>query len=153
MSHNGTSAVVKQLLKDNPRPVILTGTADDVGKDIVIAYDGSLASSRTIHMAILLDLFKFCTPHIITVASTKPEAKQVMKLAVQLFERHSLKPELHPVGSTGRPSGEILTLADKLDTSMIVMGSYGHRGIQSLFLGSCTNDLLKNTRYPFFMSH
>lgn len=153
MTHTGTSAIVKQLLKDNPRPVIITGAADEEGKDIIVAFDGSTASSKAIHLAILLDLFKFATPHLVTVAPTKAEAKKALKLPVNLFERHGLKPEVHPIASTDRPSREILALAEKLDTAMIVMGSYGHRGIQSLFLGSCTNELLKNTRYPFFMSH
>ncbi len=144
---------MKALLNSNPRPLILTGTSEDTGKDIIVTYDGSQSSSRAIHLAILLDLFKFTTPHLVTVASSKKKAKDTMKLAIQLFNNHGIEPVLHPIESSNRPSSEIINLADKLDTAMIVMGACGNKGIQYLFSGSVSRDLLKGTQYPFFTYH
>jgi nucleotide-binding universal stress UspA family protein len=147
------SSVVKALLDSNPRPLILTGTSEDAGKDIIVTYDGSQASSRTIHIAILLDLFKFATPHLVTIAASKKGAKDTMKLIIQLFKNHGIEPVLHPIESSSRPSIEIINLAERLDTAMVVMGACGHKGIQYLLSGSVSQDLLKSTQYPFFIYH
>lgn len=148
-----TSNVVNSLLSVNPRPAILTCTTETSGKDIIVAYDGSLSASKTIYLSILLDMYKSKNVHLVTVASSKKEAKDRMKLAANLFENHGIEITIHPVESSERPSREIIKLAGSLDTSMIVMGACGHRGIQYLLTGSCSQELLKETGYPYFIYH
>ena len=149
----GPSAPVEELMKHNPRPLILTGTADLKGEDVLVAFDGTRASSKALHMALLMGFLKKSKTHIITVAHTSDEAEAIMRPALSLCEKHGIKAHPHPVGSDRKASEEILAYADKMHPSLIVIGAFGHKGIQYLFTGSCAKSLLKYSNYPFFLYH
>jgi len=48
-----TGETVKRLLRDNPRPVIVMPDELPQGENVMLAYDGSLQSSRALHMFLL----------------------------------------------------------------------------------------------------
>jgi hypothetical protein len=64
--------------------------------------------------------------------------------------------ETHAIGlgdrEAGTPAEAILGAAKALRPGMIVMGAYGHRGIQEIF-GSCTREVLNACATPLFLHH
>lgn len=150
-----TSLSVQEFLKDNPRPLILTSKKlpNQDSSNILVAYDGTFASSRAAHMAILLGLLKNKTIHIANVSSDKKEARDLVNRVASLCKNHGLKAHVHPIESSKKPSVELLDLMQRVKPSLLVTGAYGHRGFTYFFKGSCIQELLKSAEVPIFVYH
>lgn len=150
-----TAVSVRQLLKDNPRPVIVTGKTlpNQHSSHILVAFDGTFASSKALHMALLTGMFKGNTVHIASISSDEETAKDQVTAAAKLCQHHNVNAHLHPIASTEKPSKLLLNLAEDIKPSLIVMGAYGHGGIAYLLTGSCAKNLLNSTDIPLFFYH
>lgn len=153
---------VDHVIRGEPRPVLLV--PDDVpgpGQDasqalVLVAFDGSPASSRAVHMFALLGLAAGRVAHVVTLdQSSARRAEETAARACTLLRRHGAA-ETHAVGlgdrEAGTPAETILGLAKALKAGMIVMGAYGHRGIQEIF-GSCTREVLDACPTALFLYH
>lgn len=149
------STPVKQLLKDSPRPFIVTGSRLPAQNNstVLIAYDGTFAASRTLHMAILLGFLEGKTIHIASVNENEESARKWINSAAQLCHYHGLKTHIHPIATAEKPSIALLKLAEDVKPSLIVMGAYGHSTIRAFFMGSCTKELMQGTEIPLFVFH
>ena len=152
---NETAGSVKQLIKNNPRPVIVTGPTlpNQSSNQVLVAYDGTFASSRALHIAILMGIFKGKTVHIASVNTNEKEAKDSVTSANKLCQNHGIQAHLHTLVTTHKPAEALIELTENLKPSLIVMGAYGHGGLAYFFSGSCTKDLLKSTDIPIFVYH
>lgn len=150
-----TAISVKKILKDSPRPVIVTSPRlpNQESSHVLVAYDGTFASSRALHMAILMGIFKGKILHLASVSEDEEEARNWINVALKLCHNHGLKAHLHPIASAQKPSMSLLGLIEDLNPSLIVMGAYGHSGLRSFFMGSCAKDLLQGTDIPLFIFH
>jgi nucleotide-binding universal stress UspA family protein len=154
-STQDTTGSVKQLLRDSPRPIIVTSPQlpNQDNPLVLVAFDGTFASSRTLHMAILLGILEGKTLHIASVNEDEEEARRWINIAVKLCQTHGLKAHIHPIATAQKPSIALLKLMEDLKPSLIVMGAYGHSGIRAFFMGSCAKDFLKETDIPLFIYH
>lgn len=150
-----TTLSVKQILKDSPRPVIVTSPKlpHQESPNVLVAYDGTFASSRALHLALLMGIFKGKAVHIASVSSDEEEARDRVMVAAKLCRNHGLQPHIHPIASTQKPSAALLDLIKDLKPSLVVMGAFGHGGIAYFFMGSCAKELLKSTNIPLFIYH
>ncbi|MBP6950901.1 MAG: universal stress protein [Alphaproteobacteria bacterium] len=150
-----TTFSIKQILKDNPRPIIVTSSdlPNQHSPHVFVAFDGTFASSRALHMALLIGIFKGKTVHIVTVSSDEEEAQNYVNIAAKLCKNHGVTTHLHPITSSHKASKSLLELMDDLKPCLIVMGAFGHGGISHFFRGSCTKDLLRLTHIPLFIFH
>lgn len=150
-----TTSPVKQILKDSPRPIFVTNPElpNQDSSHVLIAFDGSFASSKALHMAVLLGILKGKTLHITSISADEEQAEHRVNLASKLCHNHGLKIHRHPIASTQKPSTVLLELIEDLNPSLTVMGTHGHSGIRAFFMGSCAKDLLKETNVPLFVFH
>lgn len=150
-----TTVSVRQLLKDNPRPVIVTGPhlPHQKSSDVIVAFDGTFAASRALHMALLMDILKEKTVHIASVSETEEEAQDYVNSAAKLCCNHGINTHLHPLVSSEKPAKALLNLIEDIKPSLLVMGVYGHGGLSHFFWGSCSESLLKTTDVPTFFFH
>lgn len=150
-----TAISVKQIIRDNPRPVIVTGPTlpNQESADVLVAFDGTFASSRALHMALLMGIFKGKTVHIASVSQDAEPARDQVNIAAKLCQNHGIKSHLHPIESSEKPAKALLALCEDLTPSLIVMGAFGHGGISYFFMGSCAKTLLKSTDIPLFIYH
>lgn len=150
------------IIRGEPRPVVLVpDPVPDSGQDasqapVLVAFDGSPASSRAVHMFALLGLAAGRVTHVVTLdQSSSRRAEETATRACALLRRHGAA-EAHPVGlsdrEAGTPAETILGLAKALRPEMVVMGAYGTRGIQEIF-GSCTREVLNACPTPLFLHH
>lgn len=152
-AETGVSAT--QIIQDNPRPVILTDTSLPYPKSssIIVTYDGTLASSRALHMAILMGIFKGKDVHIANVSSEEHKARDLVNTANKLFKNHGIKAQTHPIVSSESAAKVLLELMDELQPNLVVMGAFGRRGIAALFRGSFAKELIKHSKVPLFVYH
>jgi nucleotide-binding universal stress UspA family protein len=123
---------------------------------ILIAYDGSPASSRAVHVFALLGLAKGRVVHVLTQDDeSRAQAVTTAQKACALLSLHGAV-KTHAIGlgdaEAGRPAETILGTATALQPDLVVMGAYGRRGIQEIF-GSCTRQVLDASTTPLFLYH
>ncbi|MEB3702677.1 Universal stress protein family protein [Candidatus Bealeia paramacronuclearis] len=149
----GMAVSVEQLLKDSPLPIILTPPEESFGKDIIFAYDGSLAAARAIHMALLLEIHKDKDVHILSINHNGKDAERQAQKIHKLCERHGVAAKVHGIESKEKPWNIMSTLVEELNIGMIVLGAYGHSGIASFFTGSTMKGLIQKAKVPLFLYH
>jgi nucleotide-binding universal stress UspA family protein len=146
-----TADTVQRLLQDNPRPLIVCPENAPEDGLVLAAYDGSLPSSRTIHMLALLGNARGRPIHVLAIAEEPKDADRRAHYAAEFLTKHGYEVTPHGVGSRAEAAEIILAEADVLGAKLITMGASGHRPIHDFFLGSTTQRLLHACPCPLFV--
>ena len=146
---------VRQLIKDNPRPLIVTGAhlLNQDNSNVLVAFDGTFAASRSLHMALLTGFLNKKTVHIVSVGPNEALLKEQLKAAAKLCKEHNVHPHLHLQVSDDEPSKVLLEEIKKIQPSLLVLGAYSHGALNHFFWGSCAEALLQSTDTPTFFFH
>ena len=140
------------------RPVLVLPYADpgrDIGRKVMIAWNGSAEAGRAITTAIALlqgahsvDLVVLNASENANVHGDEPGADMALYLA-----RHGIEVKV-VVAQAGRDDGEaLLTCAVDAGADLIVMGAYGHSRFQELLLGGMTRTALLSSPVALWMAH
>jgi nucleotide-binding universal stress UspA family protein len=152
-NHDAVEAVAR-LIRENPRPLLVTPSAKHGTDKVVVGYDGSFPVSRAIHMFVLLGLAIEREVHIVSVAREQDAAEALARRGARLFESHGIKVQLHGTGSHADPAEVLLAEAGILKPGLLVMGAFGHSGLREFILGSTTRTLLDRAEsIPLFIHH
>jgi nucleotide-binding universal stress UspA family protein len=140
------------------RPVLITphtGQFDMIGSRVLIAWDESMAATRTITNA--LPLLK--RAQIVEVAIFNPEAQPQTHAATPgsdvavYLARHGVKVDVLLRNTEKDIGGALLSLAGELNADLLVMGGYGHSRFREILLGGVTRTVLESMTIPVLMSH
>jgi nucleotide-binding universal stress UspA family protein len=125
-----------------------------IGKNIVIAWNGSREAIRSVHDA--LPLLKGADKVVIFVFSSKGHD---LRASAEMLRDHLLHHEVTSIVSDWTNTGDMTAIEalfaslDTQDSDLIVAGAFGHsRAFESLF-GGVSLDLLEQPSLPIFMSH
>lgn len=141
-----------RLVRDHPRPIIVTSGKDLGGRSIVIAYDGSLQASRALHVWILLGLLRKETEiHVMSINRDEAEAQRLCDEAMALLSHHCISAAAHPIASKAKVFSVLSQHLPPLEPRMIVMGAFGTGGLRARFFGSTTLAMIKDCPYPLFL--
>lgn len=130
---------IELLLRTSVRPTLVVPDLKVVGEPevelapIVVAFDGSVVSSRALHLFALLGLGRDRQVHLLTQDDeSTARAEATAEAGCALLRAHGLK-QVRPIAlgnrHAGTPSETILGVVKSVDASMVVMGAYGQRGI------------------------
>jgi nucleotide-binding universal stress UspA family protein len=141
------------------RPVLVVPYAGeflDVGREILVAWNGSRESARALHDAMFL-LPEAETVTIIEIDPPAPgaaaPAASAAQVAAALTRRGiAAKPETETAGDIG-VSDLLLSRAADLDIDLLVMGAYGHSRMREFILGGVSRDIFRHMTVPVLMSH
>jgi len=143
---------LKRIVRDHPRPIIVTPSEDLGGRSIAIAYDGSLQGSRALHLWILLGLRRPETEiHVVSVDRRQAEARRLCGEALTLLHHHGISAKAHPVASTHGAVSALQEQLPALEPRLVVMGAFGTGGLRERFFGATTNWMIKHCPYPLFL--
>jgi nucleotide-binding universal stress UspA family protein len=148
-----TAETVRRLLNDNARPIIVCPETAPSEGPVLVTYDGSVHSSRALHMLALLGHVQSRAVHVLSVSDDQAGASERARYATELLIKHGLEAKAHGVSSRAEPADIICAEAEALGASLIAMGASGQRRIYDLFLGSTTQRLLKLCPVPLFVHH
>lgn len=144
---------VKHIARDNARPLILVPEEVPQTNKIMVAYDGSLQASRSLHMFLLLGMGRGNEVHVVCGHKNIDKAEVVARRAVRLCEAHGVKAAYHTLELTGSVPERIVDKVIELEVSMMVIGGFSHTLIHETFFGSCTKTLMKSCPVPLFIYH
>lgn len=151
-----------RIVRTEPRPVMIVPKQDVAargsfaGETPLIAFDGSPASSRALHMFALLGFAEGRDCHVVTIGSVKGEAATTAAgHAGKVLQNHGAR-SVRSIGldadKSGNPAQMITVTAKAIGADVLVLGAYGRRGIVEIF-GSCTRSLLNSCPLPLFLHH
>ena len=121
-----------------------TGTA-------VVAWNGSFEAGNALRAAVPM-LHLANAVHILTVDEDKDHDLPPLA-ASEYLSRHGITSEVHSM-SAKKPSIEavLLSTADTLKASYMVMGAYGHSRAREFLFGGVTRSLFKDCPIPLLVS-
>lgn len=148
------SPTVRGVLREGVRPVLLVPSQPAPGETILVAYDGSVAAARSLHMVALLGLGIGRPVRVVSVAEDQDIADQRAGSAVAVLRAHGVVDAAKvAIQSHADPAAIILQQARALGAGMLAMGAFGHAGLRELLFGSCTQTLLRDSPDVLFVHH
>ena len=142
------------------RPVLVVpyaGEFPDVGRRILVAWNGSRESSRALHDA----MFLLPDAEAVTVIEIDPPASGMAaapaataaQVAAALTRRGiAAKPETDTSGDIG-VEDLLLSRAADLGADLLVMGAYGHSRLREFVLGGVSRGIFRHMTVPVLMAH
>jgi nucleotide-binding universal stress UspA family protein len=125
---------------------------DSVSKNIVIAWNGSSETARTIGLALplLLKAEKVTVVTVDTGVVTGPDGGGVL----HYLSHHGITAERDDVAAGSRGAGEaMLDEVYKLGGDLMVKGGYTRSRLRQTIFGGPTSHILANAEVPVFMAH
>jgi hypothetical protein len=151
---NTTSLMaLETALFDTCRPVLLvpTGSTANLCHRPLIAWNGSLEAARAVGFA--LPFLEQCENLVGIFAA--PESKDRTKTDELLYYLgwHSVVAETFLVQDARPVGARLLTHADAIQASMIVMGAYTHGHYRQLLFGGVTRHVIDHATLPVLLAH
>ncbi|MGE0080123.1 MAG: universal stress protein [Thiohalomonadaceae bacterium] len=136
-------STAKKIIGFARRPVmVVPRTADILGKDLLLATDGSRYSDAAAVTAAALGKLCDTTVTVLSVEDGKPvvNAQAVVDRTTALMAAEGARVQ-GEVGA-GRPDEVIVKAAEAHKVGLIVLGSHGHTGLERLLVGSVSERVI-----------
>jgi nucleotide-binding universal stress UspA family protein len=145
--------LIRRVLKDTPRPMVVVPEGTMTDGPVVIAYDGSLPAERALSAFESTGLGGAGRVHVVSVDPEPDEATRRAEHARQFLALHGVQAMAHALTSSAPPAVVVLDEARRLGAGLLVMGAYGQPVLREFFLGSATRSLLAECPVPMFLYH
>jgi nucleotide-binding universal stress UspA family protein len=148
------NAVCEAALFDSGRPVLVASTKlpQTFGETIVVAWNGSTETARTIALGMPL-LLRAKKVTVLTVEGGTvpgPSAEQVTSHLV----RNGIKAEARTVQMENRTTGEaLLAETHAIGADLMLKGAYTHSRLRQMIFGGATSHILAHADLPVLMAH
>ncbi|MCX7827162.1 MAG: universal stress protein [Verrucomicrobiae bacterium] len=143
---------VERVVRGSIKPCLVTPGAFREIRHVLMAYDGSAQSSKSLQVACdLCQALNLALSIITVVAKTlEPGVSNPLDDAVRMAMDHGLKPSAETL--VGHAEQQILDFAKRAQADLIVMGAYGHTRIRELILGSTTSHVVRKSVVPVLLT-
>jgi nucleotide-binding universal stress UspA family protein len=146
---------IEKLVIECGRPVLgipITMTSEQIGKNVMIAWDGSREASRALHDAIPF-LREADTVQVVSI-DRDPIAIASPDEAVAHLQRIGIAATVDDQLDLRLPVGEeILSRIERNDVDLLVAGAFGHSRLSEHMLGGASRSLLHQMMVPVLVSH
>lgn len=142
------------LLMESGKPVLAVppNGLKAIPKNVLIAWDGSLPSTRAMDAA--LPLLKAADVVFVTTVGEVDFGMPSTETAASYLASHGVKAEARTVDWPKNPIAErILNQAEATNSDLIVMGGYSHARLFETLLGGTTRHMLAHADRALFLAH
>jgi nucleotide-binding universal stress UspA family protein len=156
---SGWTTVLEVALLTSGRPILVVpyaGNLSDVGRRVLIGWDGGREAARAVHDALPL----LSKAEVVTVLAIDPRygnddyGNEPGADISRHLARHGVPVTAKKTSSEGLDAADILlNYASDLGCDLIVIGGYGHSRMREIVLGGVTRGLLQHATVPVLMSH
>ena len=139
--------VLDQLVTAAGVPVLALppGVSGDLGRSVLVAWNGSREATRAAHDA--LPLLREAKRVILCAVGAA--AAQSLGAAAAMLQRHGLAVHAQQVDEPDGAAGAVLLAqAAAQAADLVVMGAYGHTRLRELMLGGATRHVLREATLP-----
>lgn len=137
------------------RPVLgvpIANVPDEIGRTVVLAWDGSRGAGRAMHDA--LPLLADAVSVAVLLVEPDEAARGSARSAVAHLRRHGIAAEAREIGSAAVAIGdEVLAQCEYLGADLVIAGAFGHSQLRESIVGGVSRTLLRQMMIPVLMSH
>ncbi len=147
-------STLEAALFESGHPVLIAPPTKptNLGKNIVIAWNGSNETARTVTFALPL-LKQAEQVHVLVIEEGMVPGPKSRDL-VEYLQRHGIEASATETKSGDRAVGAaILAEAETLGADLLIKGAYTHSRLRQLIFGGATSYILANAEIPVFMAH
>ena len=154
-TENNDSATREAILHRATGPVLIVPDEIEgpLGKEIVVAYDGSRAARRAMASFAASGLAQSRNVHVASVDDSGEQAWMMATAGVKLLGELDVVAEPSNIVSAHSSVDALAAYSRKLGAGLIVMGAFAHNRIAHLFHGSVTRGLVERTTIPLYLQH
>jgi nucleotide-binding universal stress UspA family protein len=149
-----TEATLEDALFESGRPVLMTpvGPPPTIGDTILIAWNGSMETARTIAMAMSF-LRDAQHVHVVSVEGGMTPGPSAEELA-RTLRRRGAATSLRLVPAQGRTPGAIFCdEAIACGADLMIKGAYTQSRLRQMIFGGATRHIIMEARIPVLMAH
>lgn len=151
----GTDVLPHELALQAGRPIMAvphTGDFGEVGRRVLVAWNGKREAARALHDAMPL-LRGAEVVHIVTVGTERKGRTPLSEIAGHM-QRHGLRLETAVITTNGAKVGmKLLDEAKARNCDLMVMGAFGHSRLREMVFGGVTETILSNMALPVLLSN
>ena len=146
-SHIGSQ--LETVLRRMHKPILLTPDTFTAPKSVMLAYDGSASTQKSIELLATSPLFAGMPVHVVMVGAESDTNKASLDWARETLEHGGHTVETAIVAGDVEPA--LHQYQDKHDIGMMVMGAYGHSKIRQFLVGSTTTAMIEASKTPLLI--
>ena len=150
----GHTLVLNAALFETGRPVLVIppNGIGEIGKKIVVSWNGSAQSARAVSSALPI-LRNADEVNVFTIESSRTSGELSLGVS-EYMAYHGINCSVRRLSGTGASVGEaLLKEAELVSADMIVMGAYTHSRMRQLILGGVTRLVLEQSDLRLWMAH
>jgi nucleotide-binding universal stress UspA family protein len=147
-------ATLEAALFEGGRPVLMIppSTPASIGETVVIAWNGSTETARTVGLAMPI-LMKASRVVVLTLEGWGVDGPSGGELALRL-QRNGIRAETAARRLNNRIPGEaILEDAASFHADLLVKGAYTQSRLRQMIFGGATSHIITNAEIPVLMAH
>jgi nucleotide-binding universal stress UspA family protein len=136
------------------RPTLVVGDVlpFDLFKHVVISWNGSLEAAHAV--ALSMPILRAAEHVSIFTSPRRADGVDPYADLAEAFRWHGIRAGHLPANPAAASVGaSLLTAADGVEASLIVMGAYTHSRVRQMLLGGVTKHVLANAKIPVLMTH
>jgi nucleotide-binding universal stress UspA family protein len=132
------------------RPMLAVSTKYRPVRRVLVAYNGSVGSAKTLKQFVQARLWPEAAMRIVTFGGGDGDDPNRLQDAAEYCRAHGLAPEIdHPEDSA---RDALLPYADQWEADLIVMGNSAHNFLMRQLFGEVALHTIKNAKLPLFLS-
>jgi nucleotide-binding universal stress UspA family protein len=139
-------SLIAPVIRASVRPVLVAGSEfreDCEIRNIMVAYDGSSHSARSLLVASELAARPGVSCTLAAVAQSEDLGREVLEPAEAFLLHHGIAPKKQ-VTISSKPADVICGMVTSGGADILIMGAYGHSPIREVLFGSTTERVLSN---------
>jgi nucleotide-binding universal stress UspA family protein len=146
-------ATIETVLFESGRPVLLVPpmTGREIGRRVVIAWNGSTETARTIAFAMPI-LMQAEQVTVLAIEGWDVDGPTGADLTMRL-SRHGMNVDFVSRPHEGGAGEAIMRHSRELRADLLVKGAYTQSRLRQMIFGGATSHLLSHTDIPMFIAH
>jgi nucleotide-binding universal stress UspA family protein len=142
---------VESISRKIRRPILTVANEFSEPKSLLVAYDGKRMTRNCVSLIAGNPALADLPIHVVMSGKQNSEAERHLEWASSTLAKAGFTVDTAYV--PGDPEQQITQAIAEREIDILVMGAYSRSPLQSLFLGSKTNDLLRASRVPTVTLH
>ncbi len=147
-------STLETILFESGRPILIAPpkTPASLGKTIVVHWNGSTETARTLAMGMpfLATAAKIVVVSVEGVTVPGPDASAVARY----LKNNGIAAQLRELPADSRGGGAaVLAEANTLGADLLIKGAYTHSRLRQMIFGGATSHILAEAEIPVFMAH
>jgi len=142
---------VESISRKVRRPILTVANEFSEPKSLLVAYDGKRMTRNCVSLIAGNPALADLPIHVVMSGKQNSEAERHLEWASSTLAKAGFTVDTAYV--PGDPEQQITQAIAEREIDILVMGAYSRSPLQSLFLGSKTNDLLRASRVPTVTVH